>query len=189
MYPLRVNQDPASRLHYCFLTAPPLSLHPLPPWLATVWTCPLELREGPRGWSLFPTNQKLADTERLLCQGAPQGPTQFQLLFIFSLFFSFYFKLHNILISCLLTWLLSTFITLLRHPMNYFFFFFLGPHLQPMKVSGLGVWPMPEPKQQQIRAASVNYAAACGNSRSLTHWARPRIEPLSSWILVRFLTY
>ena len=30
VYPLRRNQDPAPRLHYCSLTAPPLSLHPLP---------------------------------------------------------------------------------------------------------------------------------------------------------------
>ena len=30
VYPLRRNQDPALRLHYCFLTAPPLSLHLLP---------------------------------------------------------------------------------------------------------------------------------------------------------------
>ena len=30
VYPLRSNQDPAPRLHYCLLTAPPLSLHPLP---------------------------------------------------------------------------------------------------------------------------------------------------------------
>ena len=27
------------------------------------------------------------------------------------------------------------------------------------------------------------------NTRSLTHWARPRIEPASSWILVRFVTH
>ena len=30
MYPLKGNQDPAPRLHYCYLTAPPLSLHPFP---------------------------------------------------------------------------------------------------------------------------------------------------------------
>ena len=30
---------------------------------------------------------------------------------------------------------------------------------------------------------------AHGNARSLTHWARPGIEPASSWILVQFLTY
>ena len=29
MYPLRGNQDPALKLHYCFLPVPPMSLHPL----------------------------------------------------------------------------------------------------------------------------------------------------------------
>ena len=39
----------------------------------------------------------------------------------------------------------------------------------------------------QIWAASVTYATACGNTRSLTHWARPGMEPTSSqrqhWVL------
>ena len=35
-----------------------LSLRPLPSLLATLWTCPLELKEGHGGWSLFPTNKK-----------------------------------------------------------------------------------------------------------------------------------
>ena len=39
------------------------------PWLATVWTCPLGLREGQGGW-----------TERLLCPGSPQGPARFHCL-------------------------------------------------------------------------------------------------------------
>ena len=29
------------------------------PWLATVWICPLGLREGLGGWSLYPENKKL----------------------------------------------------------------------------------------------------------------------------------
>ena len=29
---------------------------------------------------------------------------------------------------------------------------------------------------------------AKGNTGSLTHWARPRIEPTSSWILVGFIS-
>ena len=64
--------------------------------------------------------------------------------------------------------------------------FCFRPHLQHMEVSGPGVkselqlWSLPQPPQQQIWAASVIYAAACGNARSLTHWARPRIEPASS---------
>ena len=77
VYPWRWNQDPAPRLHYCFLAVPPLSLHPwlvtvvivsgrqwskVPdssfclPWLATVES--LELGGGHGGWSLFPTNKK-----------------------------------------------------------------------------------------------------------------------------------
>ena len=47
------------RLHYCFLALPPLSPHSPLPWLATVWTCPLEFRDG--------------YIERLLCLGAPKG--------------------------------------------------------------------------------------------------------------------
>ena len=37
-----------------------------------------------------------------------------------------------------------------------------------------------QPTPHQIWAASVTYAAACSNAGSLTHWARPRIEPASS---------
>ena len=36
---------------------------------------------------------------------------------------------------------------------------------------------MPWPQQLQIWAALVTYAAACSNARSLTHWARPGVEP------------
>ena len=43
--------------------------------------------------------------------------------------------------------------------------------------------PMPQPQQHQIWATSVTYAAACGNARSLIHWARPGIEFASSWTL------
>ena len=47
-------------------------------------------------------------------------------------------------------------------------------------------WPMPQPRQHQILGASLTYTAACGNARSLTHWARSEREPSSSWILVAF---
>ena len=46
--PRRKNSDPAPRMHFCLLTLP-LFLHPFP-WLATVWTSPLELREDQEGW-------------------------------------------------------------------------------------------------------------------------------------------
>ena len=40
-----------------------------------------------------------------------------------------------------------------------------------------------------IWAASVTYTTAQGNVRPLTHWARPGIEPTSSWILVGFINH
>ena len=35
---------------------------------------------------------------------------------------------------------------------------------------------------------SVTYTLAHGKARSLTHWARPGIEPTTSWFLVVFIT-
>ena len=48
--------------------------------------------------------------------------------------------------------------------------------------------PTPQPQQSRIQAASVTYTTAPGNTKSLTHWVRPGIEPMSLWILVRFIT-
>ena len=45
VYPLRGNQDPAPRLHYCFLTAPPLSLHPLPSLISNCLNLPFGTQE------------------------------------------------------------------------------------------------------------------------------------------------
>ena len=64
---------------------------------------------------------------------------------------------------------------------------FLGLHLQHMEVPVLGADL--EPQQGRIWAASETYTTAQGNDGSLTHWARPGIEPASSWTLVRFLTH
>ena len=83
---------------------------------------------------------------------------------------------------------------------NSISFFFLGIHLWHMQVPSLG---------GQIRAADTSlhhspshagselqtelylctYATACGNARSLTHEARPEIEPISSQTLCQFLTH
>ena len=49
--------------------------------------------------------------------------------------------------------------------------------------------PTPQPQQRQIRATSATYTTAQGNARSLTHWARPGIEPAPSWFLVRFINH
>ena len=46
----------------------------------------------------------------------------------------------------------------------------------------------PQPQQCRVRAASVTYTTAQGNSGSLTHWARPGIESASKWILVGFVS-
>ena len=63
--------------------------------------------------------------------------------------------------------------------------FFSRPHLCHMEVPGLVVKSelQPQPQQHWIQAPSVTYAAACGNTGSFTHWARPGIKPTSSWTL------
>ena len=47
---------------------------------------------------------------------------------------------------------------------------------------------LPQPQQHGIQATSTTYTTACGNAGSLTHWARPGIEPASLWVLVRCVT-
>ena len=42
--------------------------------------------------------------------------------------------------------------------------------------------------QHQIWTTSSTYTEGQSNTGSLTHWAGPRIKPMSSWILVRFIT-
>ena len=79
-------------------------------------------------------------------------------------------------------------------PFSFFFFFFifLGPHLQHVEILRLGVKSelqlkaTPQPQQPWIQATSVTYTTAQGNAGSLTHWARPGIEPTTSWFLVIF---
>ena len=72
-----------------------------------------------------------------------------------------------------------------------FFFFFLGH----MGVPRLGVesecscQPMPHPRQHQIWVPSVTYATVCGNARSLTHWFRPRIKPISQCQILKPLSH
>ena len=48
--------------------------------------------------------------------------------------------------------------------------------------------PTPQPQQRRIWAASATYTTALGNAGSLTHWARPGIEPATSWFLVGFVS-
>ena len=79
----------------------------------------------------------------------------------------------------------------------YFVLFICSLELHP--------WPMEVPRlevkselqllayiiavqQCGIWATSVTYTTAHGNARSLTHWAWPGIEPVTSWFLIRVVS-
>ena len=47
---------------------------------------------------------------------------------------------------------------------------------------------MPQPYHHQIQAMAATYITAHGNTRSLTHWARPGIRPTTSSFLVGFIS-
>ena len=55
-----------------------------------------------------------------------------------------------------------------------------------IRILSYGYWPTPQPQQCWIWATSATYTTAHCNARSLTCWARPGIEPASSWRLVEF---
>ena len=63
---------------------------------------------------------------------------------------------------------------------NTFFFFFLGPCLQYIEVPRLGV------KSELQLLVYLHHSHS--NVGLLTHWAKPGIEPASSWILVGFVS-
>ena len=73
---------------------------------------------------------------------------------------------------------------------NFCFFWLFRATTVAYRSSQAGSWigvpapGLPQPQQCEIQALSATYTSAHGNSRSLTHWARPGIEPTSSWILV-----
>jgi len=73
----------------------------------------------------------------------------------------------------------------------FYFLFFLLFRAAPVAYGELNrscsCWPMPQPQQHQIWTLSATYTTAHSNTKSLTHWARPGIEPASSWMLVRFI--
>ena len=60
-----------------------------------------------------------------------------------------------------------------------YIFCFSGPHLQHMEVSRLGA---------ELELQLLAYTTAHSNDRSLTHQAGSGIKPMSSWILVGFVT-
>ena len=46
----------------------------------------------------------------------------------------------------------------------------------------------PQSQQHQMWVVSATYTTAHGNTRSSNNWARPGIEPASSWMLVTFVS-
>ena len=73
----------------------------------------------------------------------------------------------------------------LRQPFLIFFFLFTAaPEAYGSSQSGvkleLQLRPMLQPQQHWIPTLSVTYMTACGNTRSLTQWARPGFDPASS---------
>ena len=84
------------------------------------------------------------------------------------------------------------------HYFIYLLFFcllsFLGLYPWHMEVPRLGSnWsyscqPTPQPQELGIRGVSVTYTTAHGNTRSLTHWARPGVKTTTQWFLVGFIS-
>ena len=103
---------------------------------------------------------------------------------------------------------LSFFFSFLLFPFPFFFLFLffsflfycfllLGPYLGHMEVPRLGVksklqlpaYATATAMQQcGIQAMSVTYTKAISNAKSSTRWSGPGTEPMSSWILVMFVT-
>ena len=70
-----------------------------------------------------------------------------------------------------------------------------GAHLQHMEVSRVGVELELQLPAYTIATATWDLSCVCNlnnshsKARSLTHEARPAIEPAPSWILVSFVTH
>ena len=75
-----------------------------------------------------------------------------------------------------------------------YLFIFLGSHPWHTEVPRLGVkselqlWTYTTAIATQNLSRLATYTTAHSNTRSLTHWARPRIEPATLWLLVRFMS-
>ena len=54
--------------------------------------------------------------------------------------------------------------------------------------AGYSCQPIPQPQQHQIWATFLTYTTAHHKAGFTSHWARPGIEPMSSWVLVGLIT-
>ena len=81
------------------------------------------------------------------------------------------------------------------HHIFFVFLSFLGPYMGIWRFPGcscqLELWPLTYARATAtgIWAESATYTTAHGNAGSLTHWARPGIEPKTSWFLVEFVNH
>ena len=83
---MRGNQNPALRLYYCCLTAPPWSLHPLPSLISNCLNLPLGTQGRP--WRLNEAHFRRIRNGRHrqdFVPGAPQGPARLQFLLLSAL--------------------------------------------------------------------------------------------------------
>ena len=97
------------------------------------------------------------------------------------------------LLFCLLLWNFLLELSFFLFTFIYLFIFvLLGPHPWHTEIPRLRVkleLQLPaSATATATQAVSATYTTAWGNTRSLTHWARPGIEPASLWILVRFIS-
>ena len=61
-------------------------------------------------------------------------------------------------------------------------------HMEVPRLGGL-IGAVATDLRHWIRATSATYTTAHGKARSPTHWARPGIEPATSWFLVGFVNH
>ena len=72
----------------------------------------------------------------------------------------------------------------------FFFLVLLGLcpwHMEVPRLRGesnCSCWTSHSSQQRLFQASTIAHS----NARSLTHWVRPGIEPVSSWMLVRFVS-
>ena len=70
------------------------------PWLATVLICPLKLREGHEGWSLFPTNKKWGTWKGFCAQEPHSVLLGFIVEFEREVHVNLHYKMHIFLHTC-----------------------------------------------------------------------------------------
>ena len=126
---------------------------------------------------------------------------------IYAVFFSYYplWPIHNLTLRWKFRMVVNVVVQSRRKLGGYcnlhlsflpfFFFFFLGPCMQHMEIPRLGVELdlqllayTTATATQAPSCTSVTYTTARGNTRYLTHWARPETVTPSSWMLVGFVT-